>query len=105
MSFYFRYMETEFSFRGKSGDIPCPGDFDGDGRTDYAVYRSGVYYINPSSDPSVQWTKQWYCDDCYLRRLILLFCEYLFSGVGLVIDACRIVIWMEMVSLILLFGH
>jgi hypothetical protein len=45
--------------RGKPGDTPCPGDFDGDGKTDFVVYRKGAYYINPSSDPSVQWTKQW----------------------------------------------
>jgi hypothetical protein len=45
--------------RGKPGDSPCPGDFDGDGKTDFVVYRKGAYYINPSTDPSIQWTKQW----------------------------------------------
>ncbi len=45
--------------RGKPGDSPCPGDFDGDGKTDFVVYRKGAYYINPSTDPSIQLTKQW----------------------------------------------
>jgi len=37
---------------GSLGDIPAPGDFDGDGKTDYAVYRNGDgnWYINQSSN-------------------------------------------------------
>ncbi len=37
---------------GSHGDIPMPGDFDGDGVTDRAVYRNstGVWYIRRSSD-------------------------------------------------------
>jgi hypothetical protein len=59
---YIRYKwfkVMSFSSRGKPGDIPCPGDFDGDDKTDFVVYRKGTFYINPSSDPSIQWTKQW----------------------------------------------
>ncbi len=39
---------------GSHGDIPTPGDFDGDGVTDRAVYRNstGVWYIRKSSDSS-----------------------------------------------------
>ncbi len=37
---------------GSFGDIPAPGDFDGDGRTDKAVFRSstGTWWVNRSSD-------------------------------------------------------
>ncbi|MEZ5424895.1 MAG: VCBS repeat-containing protein [Pyrinomonadaceae bacterium] len=39
---------------GALGDVPAPGDFDGDGQTDYSVYRNstGVWYIFKSSDSS-----------------------------------------------------
>ena len=39
---------------GSFGDIPAPGDFDGDGITDRAVFRdsTGVWYIRRSSDLS-----------------------------------------------------
>ncbi len=52
-------MKRFICIRGKPGDVPCPGDFDGDGKTDFVVYRKGAYYINPSSDPTIQWTKLW----------------------------------------------
>jgi hypothetical protein len=37
---------------GSHGDVPAPGDFDGDGRTDYSVYRdsTGTWYIRQSSN-------------------------------------------------------
>jgi hypothetical protein len=53
------FMKRFICIRGKPGDVPCPGDFDGDGKTDFVVYRKGAYYINPSSDPTIQWTKLW----------------------------------------------
>ena len=39
---------------GSHGDIPAPGDFDGDGKTDYSVYRNntGIWYIFRSADSS-----------------------------------------------------
>jgi hypothetical protein len=46
---------------GLSGDIPAPGDFDGDGKNDFVVRRneagSGVFYLKKSSGGTevVQW--------------------------------------------------
>jgi hypothetical protein len=39
---------------GANGDTPVPGDFDGDGKTDFSVYRpnEGKWYIYCSSDGS-----------------------------------------------------
>jgi spore coat protein A len=37
---------------GISTDLPAPGDFDGDGKSDVAVLRDGNWYINFSSNGS-----------------------------------------------------
>ena len=34
---------------GQAGDIPVPGDYDGNGSTDIAVFRDGVWYVNGQS--------------------------------------------------------
>jgi hypothetical protein len=36
------------------GDVVVPGNYDGDKKTDYAVYRSGIWYIRQSSDAAVR---------------------------------------------------
>jgi hypothetical protein len=30
---------------GANGDVPVPGDYDGDGRDDQAVFRGGTWYL------------------------------------------------------------
>ena len=56
-----RATGTAESFQwGTATDLPVPGDYDGDGRTDYAVFRpsSGVWYIRYSGTGAVAIT-QW----------------------------------------------
>jgi len=36
------------------GDVAVPGNYDGDKKTDYAVYRAGVWYIRQSSNGQVR---------------------------------------------------
>jgi hypothetical protein len=40
---------------GEPQDIPVPADYDGDGKTDIAVYRNGDWFIHRSSDGGMTW--------------------------------------------------
>ena len=44
-------QQTYFQWGG-SGDVPVPGDYDGDGKTDFSVFRpsEGTWYISNSSN-------------------------------------------------------
>lgn len=52
---------------GQNGDTPAPADYDGDGRTDFAVTRSvggnKVWYISSSFDNSVRGVQWGFSDD------------------------------------------
>ena len=40
---------VDFINWGTSGDVPVPGDYDGDGKDDQAIYRNGQWWLRRST--------------------------------------------------------